>query len=273
MSGQNNDTVNNSTDKKKEVDPEVVLLRSKKQKALSDLERFNFDKIQLLIYTFIGTSIGTGISLVYYLVNKDSGGIWEIDSVFNLIIVVGAIFGSVTYLVVTEILRLTGLRKLRWIEYKLNQLGAEELQKEITEDFFTKLVQINFKYIDKYYEQTQEQANKSFRLSVAAAVVGLLILAAGIIMLYIRPAEDTAAYITTVAGALGEFIAAVFFYLYNRTILKMSLYHQKLVITQNISLALKIVDGMTGDAKARALEKLVDRLTLDVNEHLSAAKD
>ena len=49
-------------------------------------------------------------------------------------------------------------------------------------------------------------------------------------------------YVVTAAGILSEFIAAVFFYLYNKTIQKMREYHQKLVLTQNISLALKISD-------------------------------
>jgi len=134
------------------------------------------------------------------------------------------------------------ISNIRVIEYELIESGSEELKENINEDFFTKLVQINFKYIDKYYFQTQEQADKSFRLSAIAAIAGFIIIVLGIAMMYNGKTDP--AYITTGAGLISEFIAAVFFYLYNKTILKMSEYHQKLVITQNISIALKITEDL-----------------------------
>ena len=143
---------------------------------------------------------------------------------------------------------------------------AAQLQDSLKDDFFTKLVQINFKYIDIYYEQTRTQANKSFWLCLGVAVFGLLIVGAGIVSMFLDHA--TPAYVTTSAGVLSEFIAAVFFYLYNRTILKMSEYHRKLVLTQNISIALKIVEGLPSEARVRAQETLVARLTEDVNRLL-----
>ena len=56
----------------------------------------------------------------------------------------------------------------------------------------------------------------------------------------------------------------------NRTVLKMSQYHQKLVITQNISLALKITEDMEDkDAKYESQLKIIDRITDDINKHLT----
>ena len=49
----------------------------------------------------------------------------------------------------------------------------------------------------------------------------------------------------------------------------MSEYHQKLVITQNISIALKITEDLQPEAKAKALELLIDRLTTDANKYLT----
>jgi hypothetical protein len=135
---------------------------------------------------------------------------------------------------------------------------AEALQDELEKDFFTNLVRINFKYLDKYYLQTQEQGDKSFLLCCAAALIGLMIIIAGIILMFTE--KTTPAYLTTAAGALSEFIAAVFFYLYNKTILSMGTYHQKLVITQNIALALKI----TGDFPDQERTKDVNQLLAGV---------
>lgn len=102
---------------------------------------------------------------------------------------------------------------------------ANELQEELDKNFFTNLVKINFKYIDKYYYQTQVQANKSFLLSAAAATVSLGVLIAGIIMAYKAADVGSAQQWAGIAGVLGQFISAVFFYLYNSTITKMSEYH------------------------------------------------
>lgn len=144
---------------------------------------------------------------------------------------------------------------------------TEALQQELDKDFFTNLVRINFKYLDKYYLQTQEQGDKSFLLSASAAVVGLAIVVAGIVLMFLG--KTTPAYLTTAAGVLSEFIAAVFFYLYNKTVLSMSQYHQKLVITQNIALALKITNDLPDDNRIRSQLVLVEALTKDVNHLLS----
>ena len=142
-----------------------------------------------------------------------------------------------------------------------------ELQEKLEEDFFTKLVNINFRYIEKYYLQTQVQAEKSFRLASVAALIALVIIGVGISMMYVG--KTTPAYVTTAAGVISEFIAAVFFYLYNRTILKMGQYHQKLVLTQNVSLAMKIAEGLPDTEKAKAQSQLVEALSKDVNQLLS----
>jgi phosphate/sulfate permease len=142
-----------------------------------------------------------------------------------------------------------------------------ELHAKLEEDFFTKLVNINFKYIEKYYLQTQVQAEKSFRLTLFASVVGLGIICTGIGIMW--RGKTTPGYVTTGAGLISEFIAAVFFYLYNRTILKMGQYHQKLVLTQNVSLALKIAEGLPDGEKAKAQAQLVEALSKDVNQLLS----
>ena len=140
---------------------------------------------------------------------------------------------------------------------------TESLQEDLDKDFFTNLVRINFKYLDKYYLQTQEQGDKSFLLCLVAGIVGLAIIAAGIVLMFLN--QTSPAYITTAAGTISEFIAAVFFYLYNKTVVSMGEYHQKLVITQNIALALKITGELPEEARTHAQERLVETLTTDVN--------
>lgn len=145
---------------------------------------------------------------------------------------------------------------------------AETLQADLDKDFFTNLVRINFKYIDKYYLQTQQQANKSFLLSLAASVIGFIIIATGVILMFLK--QVNASYVSTGAGVLSEFIAAVYFYLYNKTVISMASYHHKLVITQNISLGLKITNDLPISKRADAQQKLIEALTKDINHYLSS---
>ncbi|ESQ16681.1 MAG: hypothetical protein N838_25705 [Thiohalocapsa sp. PB-PSB1] len=144
---------------------------------------------------------------------------------------------------------------------------AELLQDNLEADFVTNLVKINFKYLDKYYLQTQVQAEKSFVLSAISAAIGFSIILAGIGLMF--RSQTNPAYVTVGAGVLSEFIAAVFFYLYNRTIIKMSDYHQKLVITQNISLALKISESLPDGPRVQAQLAIIQSLTDRVNMFLS----
>ena len=163
----------------------------------------------------------------------------------------------------------------RIIKYNLiiNDLGATAIKENLDSDdgerFFTQLVEINFKYLDQYYLQTQEQANKSFWITAISSIMGFLLIIVGVILMY-NGVSSAPGYVATSAGVISEFIASVFFYLYNRTILKMSEYHQKLVLTQNISLALKTADSLT-ETKEKTLETIIDRLTCDINNHLTAS--
>ncbi len=181
-------------------------------------------------------------------------------------IILGSLLCSFFYFYTISLLRLSLQNNIRRIGYRLVKLGVEELQDNLEENFFTNLVQMNFKYLDQYYLQTKEQADKSFRLAQTASIIGLLIIGGGIFMMFLD--KTSPAYVTTASGVISEIIAALFFYLYNRTVLKMSEYHQKLVITQNISLALKITEDVDSEQKNKLQEKIVDRLTIDVNKYL-----
>jgi hypothetical protein len=164
------------------------------------------------------------------------------------------------------------LRKLygKFWEKKSIERDINQLQENLSEDFFTNLVRINFKYIDKYYLQTQVQANRSFTLASVAASVSLVIILIGIVMMYFGSNDKlTPAYVTAVSGLLGEFLATVFFYLYNRTVMEMSQYHQKLVLTQNVGLALKIAQTLPDIDKPKAQVGLIECLSKDINMYLT----
>lgn len=101
------------------------------------------------------------------------------------------------------------------------------------------------------------------KMCAIAACVGFAIIIAGIVQMYFGKLEP--AYVTTISGVVSEFIAAVFFYLYNQTILKMADYHKKLVLTQNVGLVLRITQGLPDGQRFVSQCSLVDRLSTDIN--------
>lgn len=244
-----------------ETEESVSVLKAKKAEDERKLHGFRFQKWILITFIIAGGLLGSAIKLL-----RSNLEYLSITTIIPYIII-GAFIAAFIYVYFTFGFRLTAQNKLRSIKFRLAQLGAEELKENIEENFFTKLVQINFKYLDQYYLQTQEQADKSFRLASFASISGLVIILIGIMMMYTNSTQP--AYVTTGAGIISQFISAIFFFLYNKTILKMSQYHQKLVITQNISLALKMTDDMDKESKTKALELIIDRLTTDVNKYLT----
>src|ERR1700730_2186748 len=178
------------------------------------------------------------------------------------------VFGSVVYITVLltrkAMFNLTrGMEKVESI-----RKTSEQIQGELEQDFVTNLVRINFKYIDAYYLQTKLQADKSFNFALSSAVVSLLLIIVGIFLSLLG--KTNSATVSAGAGILGEFISAVFFYLYNQTIAKMADYHRKLVFTQNIGLALKISDGLPPDEKSQAQRALIEALSRNINQYLAA---
>jgi hypothetical protein len=258
------DTQELITNYSEETVERISVLKKRKEHVQQQLQLFRF----VWWGWILASCLGAGV--YYTLIIGNSLRSYD-TSILITKLVLGAFIGSFFYAYLVGAFRFMLSNRLRRIDEALVKAGAIELQESIDQNFFTKLVQINFKYLDQYYLQTQEQADKSFRLSAFAAISGLVIIVTGVLMMYYGKTEP--AYVTTAAGVISEFIAAVFFYLYNRTILKMSQYHQKLVLTQNISLALKITDEMEKDQKGKALELLIDRLTTDVNKYLTDTKE
>jgi hypothetical protein len=194
--------------------------------------------------------------------------------VLPIVLVLGLLPGSIFYFAMLFGKRLHFRFWQKNLESQLLSENASSLQEAINEEnFFTNLVAINFKYIDKYYLQTQVQADKSFFLCMVAAAVSLLIIVIGILLMFSDKLAP--AYLTTAAGAFGEIIATVFFYLYNRTISEMGEYHQKLVLTQNISLAMKLAQSLPDADRSKAQLGLIECLTKDINMYLclQLAKD
>lgn len=252
------------TEAKEEIisGPEALLasIRQSRERIQRQIEIFSFKWRILALFAIAGPVV---LGFMVWIDSKMA--IYE-PWFWLALLPAGAISGVILYVVVLTYARVGLQLFAKSLDRQLALAGADKLQENLEEDFFTKLVKINFKYIDQYYLQTQAQADKSFTLSATVATVALVIIIAGIVLMFLG--KTTPAYLTTAAGVLGEFIAAVFFYLYNRTIIKMSEYHEKLVLTQNVSLALKIAEGLPDSEKVVAQQGLIRNLSENINSYL-----
>jgi hypothetical protein len=130
-----------------------------------------------------------------------------------------------------------------------------------TSSYFDRLVDINLTNLSAYYGLVKIHASNSFVVAISAGVVGFILIILGIMMaIFIQ--KDPSKTITWVASASGvatEFISAVFFYLYNKTIQQLKGYHDSLLSVQNILLSFKLV-GDTEDQSSKA--KMVGQMLL-----------
>ncbi len=143
---------------------------------------------------------------------------------------------------------------------------TDSIQSEVKEDIFENSIKMSYKYLDQYYDQTREQAQRGFKVTVYVASFGALLIGLGITAMFFGMADP--ATITCASGVVTEFIAAIFFYLYNKTITSMSNYHNKLVLSHNISIALKVSDTLPTEDKVKAKNKIISELLKDVNSYL-----
>ena len=155
-------------------------------------------------------------------------------------------------------------------ESHIDQYERQFIQKDVDEDIYESSLKMSYKYLDEYYRQTREQAGKGFLITLSVAIGGAVIICVGIFKMFSGDAEP--AYLTTACGVLTEFIASIFFYLYNKTVQSMGDYHNKLILSQNVAIALKISESIDGPEKNSVKSEMVKELLKDVNQHINENK-
>lgn len=248
----------NKTNEQKDIYENLSEADYRKIKArLQELQRKRTGKSILLI-SLITAVVSMAVSLLFFFdsYNDISFSSVILSAGISLPIVVFFVAYFALFLEMKE----SSLRR-RILEYE-----AEHIKDDVEEDIFENSIKMSYKYLDQYYLQTREQAQRGFFVTVCVAVFGALLIGVGIVAMFLGLAQPSV--ITCAAGVITEFIAAVFFYLYNRTISSMSKYHNKLVLSQNISIALKIADSLPEEDKVKTKDLIVTELLKDINTHL-----
>jgi hypothetical protein len=142
--------------------------------------------------------------------------------------------------------------------------------------YFDRLVDINVTNLEAYYGLVKVHTNNSFLFAMSAGCIGFVLVVTGLIVGFTSSTNAQAiSYISAGSGVVTEFIAGVFFYLYNRTVRQLKEYHDSLIRVQNILLSFKIV-GDTRDEKQRnvMMELMMKCLiTTEPNSHKRCVDD
>ena len=192
------------------------------------------------------------------------------NNVFNIEYIIVCIIISICFglFVVTYTLLLMEASQ-NGIKRKILEYEAINLQEEVNNDIFENSIKMSYKYLDQYYLQTREHAQRGFMITVCVSLFGAILLGIGIVAMFFGNIKPS--HISCASGVITEFIAAIFFYLYNRTISSMSKYHDKLVLSQNISIALKVSETLSDTERNETKKLIVSELLKNINENLIQA--
>ena len=169
-------------------------------------------------------------------------------------LLMGFFFG-VYFLLIAVIQWMVGQFRVAALRQELDEWNAKRriLSKLPSESYFDSLVNINVTNLGAYYGLVKAHTNNSFLVSIAAGLVGFLLIIIGLMFGFAGTGhEQTLAYLSAGSGIVTEFISGVFFYLYNQTVRQLKEYHDSLLEVQNILLSFKIVES-TQDQERRIL--------------------
>lgn len=136
--------------------------------------------------------------------------------------------------------------------------GGAALSETSPRSYFDRLVDINVTNLEAYYGLVKIHTDNSFQVSIAAGCIGFLLIITGLILGFTNITNaPLISYLSAGAGIITEFIAGVFFYLYNRTVRQLKEYHDSLIRVQNILLSFKIVGDTQDDERKNILLELM----------------
>jgi len=131
---------------------------------------------------------------------------------------------------------------------------ADKLEEAEGDAIFKYLLLISVASLESYVAQTRLQAEQSFRWSKIVAAIGFVIIAIGVAIAIYTSVRGTirieAAYLASLSGVIVEFVAGVFFFLYNRTLQQINLFHRRLADSQQLSISL-MANSLIGDDTRR----------------------
>ena len=180
-----------------------------------------------------------------------------------------AITSSIVSIIMTilskEIKRSTE-REAKEIEESLKVV--EDVSYSKKEDNIIDLMLMNIKELKEYYVISKIQARKSFLASIFICFIGMFIYILGIIGTIVYKVDVT--MIALISGTIVELIASSFFWLHNKSIKQLNLYHRRLGYTEKYLTAIQIINSMAEDKKDEEYRNLINFILNDNSKVISS---
>ncbi|MBJ7575484.1 hypothetical protein [Luteimonas sp. MC1828] len=114
--------------------------------------------------------------------------------------------------------------------------------------------------LDAYYKLNRLHLQFSFWSSLAALVTGLVILVAGVRLIFLGTVGLTG-QLVTIGGLLTQFIGAGFFLLYSKNLKQLNVFYEKLIRHQDTLYAMGLATHhLTDNRKADAIDNVISML-------------
>ena len=161
--------------------------------------------------------------------------------------------------------------RLKELRYKKTEIeGAdidervEVVTKELQQKTSSSVVDINFKLLEKYYEQHLVEYKLMARASMVIAILGFLVIIIGVFFTFAN--QVSVGVITSVAGLVSEAAAVMFFKQNNLLIEQVKEYHKKLVSTQYLLTTISLSSELPDKERIKQREKIIENLLFLSNE-------
>ncbi len=141
----------------------------------------------------------------------------------------------------------------------------EEIRQRIERDPSANVlntIELGLNQITEYYTINKSQARNSFAFSVFAVVTGLVTLVGGAWLFYFgKYPNSQLATLSSIGGILLQFIGGASFYIYNKSLVQLNYFYDKLLRMQDTMLSIQLCNQL--DDKSRQSE-IRERLILEI---------
>ena len=167
-----------------------------------------------------------------------------------IISIVISVVSTVSGVFVIETLNTLFLRK----RHKNDQIEVDREVQNAVKDIkdekdILEIMIRNVKELKEYYVINKQQARNSFSAALLISVLGFFLFSTGIIINTLFQRSNDIIIFTTISGSIIEIISGLFFWLYNKAIKQINIFHESLQDTQKYLTAIQLSDRMTEDKR------------------------
>ena len=153
--------------------------------------------------------------------------------------------------------------------YQAAEKAAERLS-DIPKDDVKGTAASQIELLSSFYDLSLSQAQRSFRWALIASMTGLIFFLMAIAFMIFR--NGAVADIALISGGIIELIAALNFYLYNRTLAQLTLFQGRLETTQRFLLANSLTESLGDEFRDKTRAQLISQLANSQYEKLSGRR-